>query len=383
VAELLWLGLFMSAIGCGWWLGSRERMPRLQRRGALAISYNYLLDDQPDAALQRLVDVLEVNDETFEAHLGVGRQFRQRGELAKATQVHQNLLARPELGRLQQERAQLELANDFLAAGVLSRAEPLLQNLVDSDAAVTPQALRGLLRLYEQEREWGRAIDIGQRLAQSDPAGWVATAHYHCELAEQWLRRNDPQPARSRLEQALQADPACVRASLILARLAWQQERRNDAIRHLLQVHEQDAGLFAEALPQLLQYASAPGDRERLEGYLRSALEQAGDSRVDPLVLALAEVVRERHGVEAALEVLRQRLAGQPSLRIIQRLLEWQGDAGSRDLDLLRAAVGSLLGNAPAYCCRHCGFQARQLYWQCPACHGWSSIRRQTRPGQP
>ncbi|MOA32678.1 tetratricopeptide repeat protein [compost metagenome] len=100
-------------------------------------------------------------------------------------------------------------------------------------------------------------------------------------------------------------------------------------------------------------------------------------------MLALAEVVRERHGVEAALEVLRQRLAGQPSLRIIQRLLDWQGDAGSRDLDLLRDAVGSLLGNAPAYCCRHCGFQARQLYWQCPACHGWSSIRRQVRPGQP
>lgn len=382
MAELLWLGLFMSAAGCGWWLGRRERLPGLRRRSALAISYNYLLDDQSDATLQRLVEVLEVNEETFEAHLGVGRQFRQRGELEKACQVHQNLLVRPELGRAQQARAQLELACDFLAAGVLSRAEPLLQNLVESDTGVTVQALHGLLRLYEQEREWGRAIEIGQRLARSEPAVAVATGHYHCELAEQSLRRNDPLQARERLEQALRADPACVRASLLLARLVWSQGNGSDAIRYLLQIAEQDAGLFAEALPSLQQYALAAGEGARLESYLREALAQAEDDRADPLALALADVVRERHGVESAQAVLRQRLAAQPSLPLIGRWLAWQDDLGVGDLDLLRGALDSLLGSTPGYACHHCGFQARQLYWQCPACHGWSSIRRQPRPGR-
>lgn len=381
MAELFWLGLFMLAIGSGWWLGRREGAPQRQRRSALAISYNHLLDEQSDATLQRLVDVLEISNETFEAHLGVGRQFRQRGELERATELHQNLLTRPELGRAQQERAQLELANDFLAAGVLSRAEPLLQNLVDSDSGVTPQALRGLLRIYEQEREWERAIEVGRRLAQTDPAGRIATSHYHCELAEQFLRRHDPVQARGQLERALQVDAGCVRASLILARLAWQEERGKDAIRHLLRVAEQDGGLFAEALPQLLEYAVGSGDRGHLEDYLRKVLEKTGDSQADPLVLALAEVVRERHGVEAALGVLRQRLAQQPSLPVIRRLLEWQAHDGRQDLDLLRDAVGSLLGKVPGYGCRHCGFQSRQLYWQCPACHGWSTIRRQPRPG--
>lgn len=376
MSELLWLGLFMLATGSGWWLGRRERLPRVRRRSAAMISYNHLLDEQSDQALQRLAEVLEVNDETFEAHLGVGRQFRQRGELEKASQVHQNLLTRPELGRSQRERAQLELAHDFLAAGVLSRAESLLQSLIDSDSGVTAQALRGLLRIYEQEREWERAIEIGQRLARTDPEARGASGHYHCELAEHFLRRNDPDKARRQLEQALQVDPACVRASLILARLDWQQGRGNDAIGHLLQVAEQDPALFPEALPQLLDYAASSGARERLEEYLHKALEQAGDSRADPLVLALAQVLRERHGIAGGVDFLRQRLARQPSLRIIQRLLEWQDEAAaSPDAAILRDAVVTLLGNTPAYCCRQCGFQARQLHWQCPACHGWSVLR--------
>lgn len=380
MAELLWLGLFMLAIGSGWWLGRRERLPQIRRRSAAIISYNHLLDAQSDQSLQRLVEVLEVNDETFEAHLGVGRQFRQRGELEKASQVHQDLLARPELGRSQCERAQLELAHDFLAAGVFSRAEPLLQSLVDSASAVTVQALRGLLRIYEQEREWERAIYIGQRLAQTEPGARVASGHYHCELAEQFLRRDAPAKARGQLEQALQVDPACVRASLILARLAWQQGRDSDAIGHLLQVAEQDPALFPEALPQLLQYAASSEARQRLEEYLHKALEQAGDNRADPLVLALAQVIRERHGIANGIDFLRQRLARQPSLRIIQRLLEWQDEAvASPETAVLGAAVTALLGDSPAYCCRQCGFQARQLHWQCPACHGWSVLRGSRR----
>lgn len=383
--ELLWLVLFMLAIGCGWWLGRRERQPLLQRRAAVAISNNHLLDEQPDAALQRLVEALEVSNETFETHLGVGRQFRLRGELAKATEVHQNLLTRPELGRSQHERAQLELANDFLSAGELSRAEPLLQNLVDSAAAVTPQALRSLQRIYEREREWPKAIEVGARLAEQDPGVRVATAHYHCELAEQQLRRREALAARPLLLQALRRDPACVRASLILARLDWQAGHVDAAMRQLLQVVEQDAELFPEALPQLLEYAADDEARLRLEQVLGRILERADARRADPLQLALAELIGQRLGSAAAIEHLQQSLARQPSLPLMLRLLDYQRDSAPEglraQLSPLREALATLLASAPAYRCHHCGFQSRQLYWQCPACHGWSTVRRQPRPG--
>lgn len=376
MTELLWLGLFTLAIGSGWWLGRRERLPHLRRRSAAAISYNHLLDEQTDAALQRLVDVLEVSNETFDAHLGVGRQFRQRGELEKATQVHQSLLVRPELGRAERERAQLELAHDFLAAGLLSQAEPLLQSLVDSASGVTPQALRGLLRIYEQEREWERCIAVSQRLLSTDSAARVACGHYYCEQAERLLRRDQVEQAARQLEQALQVDPACVRASLILACLAWQEGRGNAAVGHLLRIAEQDPAFFPEALPQLLQYATSSAARERLEDYLRQILERSGERRADPLVLALAQVIRERHGIASGIDFLEQRLARQPSLQLIQRLLEWRAEAGAgAETAVLRDAIGTLLGSSPAYGCRQCGFQARQLHWQCPTCHGWSTIQ--------
>lgn len=382
--ELLWLVLFMSAIGCGWWLGRRERQPLLQRRAALAISNNHLLDEQPDAALQRLVEALEVSDETFETHLGVGRQFRLRGELAKATEVHQNLLTRPELGRPQQERAQLELANDFLSAGELSRAEPLLQNLVDSGAVVVTQALRSLQRIYEREREWSKAIEVGVRLAEGDPAVKVATAHYHCELAEQQLRRREAQAARPLLQQALRCDPACVRASLILARLDWQAGQVGAAMRQLLQVVEQDAELFPEALPQLLEYAADDEARLRLEQVLGRLLERSDARRADPLQLALAELIAQRLGGAAAIEQLQLYLVRQPSLPLMLRLLDYQRDSADpalrAQLAPLHEALAVLLSSAPVYRCHHCGFQSRQLYWQCPACHGWSTVRRQVRP---
>lgn len=383
--ELLWLVLFMLATGCGWWLGRRERQPLQRHRAAVAISNNHLLDEQPDAALQRLVEALEVSNETFETHLGVGRQFRLRGELAKATEVHQNLLTRPELGRPQQERAQLELANDFLSAGELSRAEPLLQNLVSGAAAVMPQALRSLQRIYEREREWAKAIEVGTRLLEQDPSVCVATAHYLCELAEQQLRRRDAQSARPLLLQALRRDSACVRASLILARLDWQAGHADAAMRQLLQVVEQETELFPEALPQLLQYAADDEARLRLEQVLGRILERFEARRADPLQLALAELIAQRQGSAAAIEHLQRCLAQQPSLPLMLRLLDYQRDSASEalraQLSPLREALAVLLANAPAYRCHHCGFQSRQLYWQCPACHGWSTVRRQPRPG--
>jgi lipopolysaccharide biosynthesis regulator YciM len=383
--ELSWLVLFMLAIAIGWWLGRRERQPLLQRRSAAAISNNHLLEDQSDASLQRLVEALEISNETFETHLGVGRQFRLRGELARATEVHQNLLVRPELGRAQQERAQLELANDFLSAGELSRAEPLLQNLLDTGAAVALQALRSLLRIYEREREWQKAIEIGVRLAEQEPGARAATAHYHCELAEQQLRRCETRAARPLLLQALRSDPACVRASLILARLDWQAGHADAAIRQLLQVVEQDAELFPEALPQLLEYAADDEARLRLEQLLGRILERFDARRADPLQLALAELIGQRLGSAAAIEHLQYCLVRQPSLLLMLRLLDYQRDTAPEalraQLSLLREALSALLAGAPGYRCHHCGFQSRQLYWQCPACHGWSTVRRQPRPG--
>lgn len=372
--DLLWLGLFMLAVGSGWWLGRRDWQPLRQRRAARAISDNHRLDGASDAALRRFGESLGVAAETFEAHLELGRQYRLRGDLQRATQTHQNLLGRPELERAQQARAQLELARDFLAAGVYSRAERLLLDLLEAPSALTGEALRALQRIYEHERDWAQAIETGRRLAAEDPAQRTALAHYACEWAGQCLRRGALEDARRLLEQALASDPACVRASLLLARLDGERGERGSAIRRLLQAADQDADFLGEILAPLLEHARQSHELERLERWLRERLETARGSGRDALLLTLAEVLQAQGAPDAG-QVLRTALAEQPSLALLQRLLASTPAVDARLQEELQQAVARLQAEQPAWRCRQCGFQARQLHWQCPACHGWAVLR--------
>ena len=117
--------------------------------------------------------------------MALGNLFRRRGEVDKAIRIHQNLIARPTLTKGQRATAMMELARDYLRAGVLDRAEGLFKDLQQTRSHAE-EALRSLLAIYEQEREWESAIATARRLEQTTgrPAGEVI-AHYYCELSEQ------------------------------------------------------------------------------------------------------------------------------------------------------------------------------------------------------
>ena len=93
---------------------------RLSRNYVAGI--NFLLSEQPDKAVDLFIEMLQVDEETLETHLALGNLFRQRGEVERAIRIHQNLVARPHLTYEQRNLAMLELARDFIAAGLLDRA---------------------------------------------------------------------------------------------------------------------------------------------------------------------------------------------------------------------------------------------------------------------
>lgn len=166
--DVLLLALLVVAIATGWWLGRRERRHRGTGPAppALARDYfvglNYLLNDQQDQAIETFIGALEVNSDTVETHLALGNLFRNRSEADRALKIHQNLLARPTLTADQSERVQLELSRDFLALGLLDRAERLLEGLVRDaqDDELRASARRLLIDLLEREREWQAALDV-------------------------------------------------------------------------------------------------------------------------------------------------------------------------------------------------------------------------------
>ena len=226
------LALFLvifSAVGVGWWLGRRATAQTTGGGDSLGLpsqyyqGLNYLLDDQPDGAIDAFIDALEVNSDTFETHVALGNLLRRKGEVDRAIRIHQNLLARAGVPTRHLHVAHLELARDYISAGLLDRAEQLLQDLVRESSEQRVAGLGYLLEIYQHERDWEQAIEVAKKLVPRTNllsrgevekcAVLVPLSHFCCELAEPKIQANDAPGARSQLKQALEYEKNCVRAS--------------------------------------------------------------------------------------------------------------------------------------------------------------------------
>ena len=379
---LLWLLLPLAALS-GWWIGHRSAKRTGRRHPALPRDYfqglNYLLNEQPDRAIEVFTRMVELDEDTVETHLTLGNLFRRRGEADRAVRIHQNLIARPSLAQEQRAAALLELARDYLAAGLLDRAETLFLEALEFGEYRTT-ALQSLLEIYQQEREWESAIEIAQRLqrASTDDLG-PKMAQFACEQAEQMVRDHaDPADIRQTIRRALGYDRQCVRASLLKCDLEQKESRWRAAIKAGQRVESQDVDYIPEVLPRLEACYRATGDQRQFMAELYRLLNRYPGVSV---IMKLSECIEARDGRKAAVEFLAAQLRERPSVRGLDRLIELnisdedQDRRRQRDLKVLRELFQALLGDRLPYRCVKCGFEARQLHWQCPGCRAWASIK--------
>jgi lipopolysaccharide biosynthesis regulator YciM len=375
--ELLFL-LLPVAAASGWWLARREgpgrRAPPPGAAPAFFRGLNYLLDEQPDKAIDCFLELAQVDGETVETHLALGSLFRRRGEVDRAIRIHQNLIARDNLSPEQRGFALFELGQDYMRAGLFDRAELLFQEVVELGMH-RERALRGLLDIYQQERDWVKCLEVAERLKPLSERTLVTEiAQYRCELAEEARRQGEAGVARRHLAAAQGADPDCVRATMLEGRIALEEGRHESAAGLLLGVAERGGPFASEVLPELLDTLSALGRDE--VPVLQSLAERHPSTQ---LTLALSEAVRRRQGPAAAMEVLAGYLAGHADLAALDRLLGLKaaevqdGDTGPQGA--IREVVRHLLARQPAYKCEHCGFAARTLHWQCPSCKRWATVQ--------
>ncbi len=390
--DLLVFLLLFAAIGIGWWLGRRSvHIVATDFPGQYYKGLNYLLDGRPDGAVDAFINALEVNTETLETHIALGNLLRKRGEVDRAIRIHQNLLARPSLPRAQVHQAHLELARDYISAGLFDRAERLLLDLVKDSPEQRRASQRHLLEIFQSQREWENAIAVATALlprksllSQTGPVPLganrqpvaVALAHYHCELAADLLKQGSVQGARKELQQALLHDRHCVRASLMLGELECHAGNYRQAIKALRKVGQQDPDYIPETIPTLQQAYRELGEEHTLREYLEECLQA---NPAAPLVLAVADDICNSSGVEASATFLSVQLAKYPSLRGLSRLIALQmgnTEGQIRDnLSLLARLVERLLAERPTYRCSHCGFAGRQLHWFCPGCKHWGTVK--------
>ncbi len=386
--------LLFVAIAIGWFLGRRST-PRVNSSPNLPSQYykglNYLLDGRPDGAVDAFISALEVNSETLETHIALGNLLRRRGEVDRAIRIHQNLLARPSLPRPQVHQAHLELARDYISAGLLDRAERLLLDLVQESPEQRRASQRHLLEIYQDEREWRSAIDIATDLvprktllgggASGSPGELgqpvsVVLSHYYCELADQKRTEGDLQGARELLQEALNQDKQCVRASLMLGQVEMESGRCKQAVKVLRRVRQQDSDYVSESIPILRQCYQEMGDEKSLRAYLLECMESNPSA---PLVLATAEDLVAAEGIGVAAQFLSEQLVQRPSLRGLERLISLQAETSEAQakgtLEKLQLLVTRLIEERPGYRCGHCGFSGRHMHWFCPGCKHWGTIK--------
>ncbi|ASK34466.1 lipopolysaccharide assembly protein LapB [Alcanivorax sp. N3-2A] len=383
MSEPLWLiPLFFFAIATGFFLGRREGKRRQRRRMAsLSQEYvaglNFLLNEEPDKAVETLLNSLEVNAQTLETHLSLARLFRKRGEFDRATLIHSHLLEQGELERPVQERIQLELADDYLAGGLFDRAEEVLLEMLDQDCEQREQVLRKLMNLYEQERDWPSAISMGEQLVKGDAKIGPLLAHYCCEEADTQASRNELSPARRMLRRALGFDKDCVRASVLQGRLEMREQEWDAAISAFRRIWKQDQDFFDEVLDELRQCYQ---HLEQEETFIQMLADYSAETPSTARVLLLAEQLRERYGDREAAEFITDYMKANPSVRGLHRIIDMnlQGSAegeAREHLGVLKTLTERLSSDKTIYQCRRCGFQTPLLQWRCPSCRRWGTIK--------
>jgi lipopolysaccharide biosynthesis regulator YciM len=334
---------------------------------------NFLLNEQPDKAIDAFIDIVKMDPDSADMHFALGNLFRRRGEIERAIRVHQNLLSRPDLPQEQQAQAKYELGMDYLKAGLLDRAEETFNGLVETSYAV--QARRALLEIFQREKEWTRAIEAARGLQESGAgARQKEIAQFYCELAQDALVHLHTTDALSLLDQALHADRKNVRATMLTGDAQLAQGDVEGALMTWRRVEQQSVPHVALVAGRLMDGYRKVGRPQEGVNLLRAYLAEA--SSID-LIEVVFKAVIELDGVDAAKELVVDELRRNPTLLGLDKLLEARlMDAPANiweELSMVKNLIHGYTQKLARYQCSHCGFKARQFYWQCPGCSNWET----------
>ncbi|NNM62991.1 MAG: tetratricopeptide repeat protein [Steroidobacteraceae bacterium] len=347
----------------GW--GSRwtRRMGRLHADYLAGL--DYLISEQPDRALDSFLKLMDTNLDTLETHFALGSLYRRRGETERAIRVHRNLLSR-NLAPEHREQALLALAQDYLRAGLLDRAEGLFQQVSDG-TRLRGRALEALRGIYERQRDWVQALDAHRQLDGLGMAPPLSVAaHYLCELATYHLDRGDVDEARHLLRMARREAAPFPRAAVLRAQIAERAGQMDLAARLLTWALELAPKLLYDELAHLLRLAGEGGRERVLVELLRRAQLRAGGDFKGLVYAALALSPTDALG--SLREPIELVVAREPTLLAIRQ------SAPQATFEQFAAQVGAMLARAESYRCADCGFAARRFYWQCPGCHSWDGF---------
>ena len=372
--EFWWLLALPVFFGLGWVTARIDLKSLLSESRALPSSYfrglNFLLNEQPDKAIESFLQVAKENPQTVELQFALGSLFRRRGEVDRAIRMHQDLVNREDLPPEERSQASFELAQDYYKAGLLEHAEQVLSKIAEVDPSA--DVYRHLLDIYIQEKDWEKAIGAAQKLEVNAKRNYQKEiANYYCELAITANVHGRPDQAEGFLARALEANRKCVRANLLRGEWLAREGRHAEALDAWKAIESQDPqyfGLVAEGMVESYKALGRLGEGLTLLRGLQHRYPGLD------LLNVVYQATAEHEGDEAAWRLVRDEVRRNPTLVGLDRLIDAELVRASperrQDLQLMKNLVHSHASALAVYLCANCGFKARQFFWQCPACGG-------------
>ena len=383
--------LLVLAAAAGWLLAKIQALREIKKQGRLANDYfrglNFLLNEEPDKAIDIFLELAEkrvprgyrvrghAGSEIVDTHMALGSLFRRRGEMDKAIRFHKHIIAQPQLTERQRTQALRELARDYLQAGLLDRAERLFSELVDRESTDLGSAHQ-LLDIYQQEKDWDKAIAQALKLQVSEPdysAGVLA--QFYCELAEQALSHGEEERALKSLRQARRYQATHPRASLIEGNVAWRQGEAERALTAYQKACELDPESFVLVGDTMLAAAETLADQQLFLDWLLRFSKQNQQTAAFTMAAQLMAADNPKNAVKFLLDALEAK----PTIRGLEALVELLHDQSMTLAEISPDLIGELmerLRNAQArYRCKECGFSGSEHHWLCPSCRHWDTTR--------
>ncbi len=378
-STFLLAGLFIIAAATGWAFKiyldyDRENPPKSRISADYMRGLNLVLNRKTDEALELFVQMAKVDDDTLETHFALGHLFRRRGEIDRAIRVHQNLLARPNLGEAQRHQALFSLAEDYQSAGLYDRAEKLFAELTASPT-LAKAALESLIYIYEREQEWQKAIDAHRQLELLNGEESGRIAHYFCELAQKAHEKGDLQAARHYLKQTNGNEDGALRGMVIRAAIAEEEQDFPRAARLYRDIIRKDRRLIAETLPSLLSCYEQLNERDEFEQYIEDLLQHDNSLSKD---LAYATIIGNLTHSPVLAECVEIFVLENELLAHLVNADELKrAGAEQRQSTISRVADGlrQLAFTSARYRCTNCGYSTQRFIWHCPSCKQWETVR--------
>lgn len=377
------IALLLPVAAASGWFAARKRDRKFQTdpgRLPLAQAYrrglNYLLDDKTDKAIETVGQILAQDTDSHEIQIALGNLFRRRGDVERAIELHSRLRKELTESGLDHSRADFELALDFMSAGLYDRAESLFLSLEKSPTQ-SRAALLQLLLLYQQQKDWHRAIQCLRELRKTmKPKHGETVAHFLCELAEEAMNLHRLKDARDYLTSALEDDPQSVRATLLRGRLEYSKGEYRQALLTFRSIESQSPLFLSVVLPMIGLCAERLDQEKELMDYLDYLYKTY---HIVAAAIERADRLAKRQGSTAALDYLMPILNETPDPQAITHavgLLSNDSFLGaSSKLAKLHDLLKEGLEGRQKFCCERCGFGTIELYWRCPSCRHWGAIR--------